>query len=369
MKVGSAALALTAIILTGCSGQALDFRNAEISNSRIYDGSSDKPFSGTVTNVPISRIRTPDIGELLKFVGDATHDRSHSSLMLGAALGQIMGGNSPALCDVDVEDGYLDGTAVCSVAGSASTRVFEFHYANNVPTGDIRLFSPKQGGKLLAEAALDSNGKLSGESTIYYPQSGKPAGRATWVDGKAAGAIEAYDAETGNVILKGTTENGVMVGEEVRYAPDGKTVIKRANYIAGRLNGPYEEYDQSGKLLKKTIYEAGVDVKERDRLEAAYLSEAKELVAAGVYPGSDIEQVVVEVRSSRECLAKAVANSGNATPSEYVIEGCRVWTPERIAEMQEMIAKYGVQSEVGSQEAGAKEEAGGALDSGASSAE
>ena len=40
------------LFLAGCSKETIDFRNAEVSNSKVYKQGEDKPFTGIVTNVP-----------------------------------------------------------------------------------------------------------------------------------------------------------------------------------------------------------------------------------------------------------------------------------------------------------------------------
>jgi hypothetical protein len=46
------ALLTATVLLTACGGSVLDFRNAEISNGKLYKAGADAGFTGTVTNIP-----------------------------------------------------------------------------------------------------------------------------------------------------------------------------------------------------------------------------------------------------------------------------------------------------------------------------
>ncbi|ARL96033.1 hypothetical protein [Burkholderia pseudomallei] len=51
-----AAISLTTVLLAGCKGDVLDYRNVQVVNGKVYAGDANTPFSGKVTNVP-----APDI--------------------------------------------------------------------------------------------------------------------------------------------------------------------------------------------------------------------------------------------------------------------------------------------------------------------
>ena len=44
------------VVLPGCGGSVLDFRNAEISNGKLYKAGADAVFTGTVTNIPQAKL-------------------------------------------------------------------------------------------------------------------------------------------------------------------------------------------------------------------------------------------------------------------------------------------------------------------------
>jgi hypothetical protein len=46
------------LLLSGCWGKTLDFRNAEIVHGKIYASGANSPFSGQVTNINLSQIPT-----------------------------------------------------------------------------------------------------------------------------------------------------------------------------------------------------------------------------------------------------------------------------------------------------------------------
>lgn len=200
---GLTALAM-ALALAGC-GKVLDFRNADVSNGRIYDGSNNKPFSGQVTNVPYGSVHQ---GGLVEFTG-----------IVGNVLGDIGEGlRGRPLCDVHVKDGQLHGKAVCS---AGATKFAEFNFARGAADGESTIYSAD--GKVTGEADF-SEGRLHGKSKVFDPKSGKVRHELAWIHGKAEGPVETLDAE-GRVRFKVTFKNGLMEGEAIRYAADGKVEL------------------------------------------------------------------------------------------------------------------------------------------------
>ncbi|MBU9418073.1 hypothetical protein KTE23_15970 [Burkholderia multivorans] len=54
--VAQTMIIVASILLAGCKGDVLDYRNAQVVNGKVYAGDANTPFSGKVTNVPV-----PDI--------------------------------------------------------------------------------------------------------------------------------------------------------------------------------------------------------------------------------------------------------------------------------------------------------------------
>jgi hypothetical protein len=68
MKLRLTVVTLSAVVLAGCFGKTLDFRNAEISNGKLYQEGANEPFSGKVS----IRINTATDSHLKS----ATHSRA-----------------------------------------------------------------------------------------------------------------------------------------------------------------------------------------------------------------------------------------------------------------------------------------------------
>lgn len=285
-------------LLAGCAQDVLDFRNAEISNNKVYDESSNEPFSGRVTNVPFSSIPKPNMGPLLQVAMKITGDDAIGNLLIASGMSALLGGgHSAILCDVEVEDGQLHGEARC--AATNGYPVAEMTFTENVATEELKLFNPKKEGQLLAVASLES-GDLSGESEVYGA-SGSVVSRMSWKQGKPEGTALTYDEETGNVIGREPFVGGRLNGEALQYAADGKTLIARRTYSNGFLNGPFEEYDpKTHALIKKTTFKGGVDIEKEARRDAELAQYQAMLDAANAEEDHEDDQVMYQ--RHKECV-------------------------------------------------------------------
>lgn len=327
-KVG--ALLLSTMALAGC-GQTLDFRNAEISSNTVYEKGANEPYSGSLTNVPLGVAPSPKIGELLKFAGDATQDRSVAGTLFGAGIAQLLGaggGEAVVACNVEVNDGKLEGQASCHFTRTGAP-VYEYTYIGGTPTGDLKVYSAKHEGKLLIEAALDESGVVQGESKVYNPETGNLLATGNWKDGKLDGELIGYDRETGELVRKGRAVDGLLEGEFLTYSPDGDTLIKKQIFRAGKLHGSVEEYDADGGVVKNTTFENGQDID----LLASYRREAEALIAAG-REGS-LEWTIESVRRSRECIARQQSDPNETRTQQEIEAACELETPETVSAEKE----------------------------------
>src|SRR5689334_14506722 len=85
------------LALTGCSAEILDFRNAEISNNKLYSRGDNSPFSGNVTNMPLNKMPAGKIGQLVQLVSAATKDDSFRALLLTNSLIGVLGKNEAGI--------------------------------------------------------------------------------------------------------------------------------------------------------------------------------------------------------------------------------------------------------------------------------
>jgi len=272
MRTALLPIAIASMLLSACGGKVLDFRNAQINNGTLYAGDANKPFSGTVTNVPAKTFLATNAG-YIKLMGVAFK-------IVQASLARDDSGMF-SICDVHADDGVIDGTVVCKKEKSDTVRI-EAKYSGGILDGAFILRD--EAGKYTIVEASFNKGEPDGNMKIYAPGNGKLVHTVKWKAGVLDGEEEGFDAETGNHLMHATFVKGVYEGELTQYAPDGKTVIYKGNYSHGQLNGELlrfdpktgikevthfsngklnglaQAWDASGRLTGEKTYEDGVDV-------------------------------------------------------------------------------------------------------------
>ncbi|RDU94943.1 toxin-antitoxin system YwqK family antitoxin [Trinickia dinghuensis] len=256
------AIAIAAVVLAGCKGEVLDYRNAQMVNGKVYDGSANEPFSGKLTNVPdrsllIQQAGFQMVGKLASIAladGVPATERNVQSFLGRAGAETLLSG---ALCDVQIEGGLPNGPAVCKAPQSDVVRIAT-SFKHGALDGSLKLSGGQSDGPLLE--ATFSNGQPDGTEKVYSWTDHKLIHTFPWSKGVAAGTEEAFDANTGALVKRATFVDGKYEGEVVHYAPDGKQVTLRATYVNGKLNGPYKEWDPSGPLIADKTYSNGVEV-------------------------------------------------------------------------------------------------------------
>ena len=256
------AVAIAAVLLAGCKGEVLDYRNAQMVNGKVYDGSANEPFSGKLTNVPDRSLLIEQAGLQLAgklasiaLVDSLPASERNAQSFLGRSGAEIL--LSGAVCDVQIEGGVPDGSAVCKAPQSDLVRI-ETSFKHGALNGPLKLSGGQNEGPLLE--ATFNNGQLDGTEKVYSWTDHKLIHTFPWNKGSASGSEEAFDPNTGAVVKRATFVDGKYEGEVVHYAPDGKQVTLRATYVNGKLNGPYEEWDASGTLIADKAFSNGVEV-------------------------------------------------------------------------------------------------------------
>ncbi|MBV6325514.1 hypothetical protein [Duganella violaceipulchra] len=90
------AAALISLLLCGCNN-ALDFRNAEISNNKIYENGKNTGFSGKVTNIPLNKIPFGELVPVSNMVGKVTGNKVLNDLIYLNSLPVVKNGG--VICD------------------------------------------------------------------------------------------------------------------------------------------------------------------------------------------------------------------------------------------------------------------------------
>ncbi|MGN6083560.1 toxin-antitoxin system YwqK family antitoxin [Trinickia sp.] len=267
-----------AALLAGCGSKVLDFRNAEISNGKVYANGANTPFSGKVTNVPGGTVFGPQPGyaKLISTLSNVSPDLSIADVGL------------TALCDAESSDGVLDGKVLCKERNSDAVTI-ESQFSSGRLDGSFTVHD-QTGAHTLAQLSF-KDGQLDGKMQIYSAKSGKLIHVATWEAGVLNGEESGYDPDTGNLILHATLVNGTYDGEVTRFAADGKTLLYKGTYVHGKedgevtqfdpktgirevdhfadgkLNGSAQAWDASGKSLGEKNYVNGVDVAEQQNAD------------------------------------------------------------------------------------------------------
>lgn len=269
-------IALMAFLVTACGSDVLDYRSAEISNGLFYEVGANKPFNGTVTNVPESVMPFSDgMNDLLVSMNTVLDKKKRQQdILIGRHL----------FCDVSTKKGVLDGPAECKNPRSETVR-YRLGYKGGVARGEVVVFS-YDGQQVLAEGALD-DGLLNGAMRLYSPITGEVIVQASLVDNYLHGLHEMFHEETGELTYSATYVDGVLDGEVVRYSADG-ILVYRGQYEQGVKTGVHEEFsaqtgeravsaewannqlmgtvkkwDESGALVEHLVYDRGMVVADK----------------------------------------------------------------------------------------------------------
>ncbi|MDN7482257.1 hypothetical protein QZM38_15600 [Burkholderia orbicola] len=247
-----AATSLATVLLAGCKGDVLEYRNVQIVNGKVYAGNANTPFSGKVTNVPAPDILNNQQGyqrmmqNSVYVVPEAYRGGIDSTMIHGLH------------CDAKVSGGVLVGDVACKAAQSDTVRM-KMSFSDAALTGSMQIFDGS-GDRTVLDANF-SNGNPDGPEKIYYAPTKQLIGEFPWKDGRLNGVVKTYDSGTGNTLLEAHYENGAANGEMVRYAPDGKHVIYRASFSNDKLDGAEDRFDpNTGEPVSHSVWQMGIQV-------------------------------------------------------------------------------------------------------------
>ncbi|AZY53597.1 toxin-antitoxin system YwqK family antitoxin [Bordetella avium] len=263
-------LALLALFtLAGCGDDVLDWRNAQFSNGKVYEGSANKPFSGKVTNMPYSKVLGGQAGyQQLIGRGEAI-----VAMLLGSSV----------LCDVKVHDGVLKGEAVCRRPQQTENEI-EAHFDNGALTGKFVMRAPKT-HNMLAETTFKA-GKIDGVLKRYDPQTQKQTLEQSVKAGVAEGRLKQWDGATGQLLLDANFSKGV---------PEGK-YLQNDVYGNELLNGSYKNGLFTGDRTRLYYLEGASSPK-------TLISRITEKVVAGnIVNQAEVDKAQANSRRIKECV-------------------------------------------------------------------
>lgn len=233
---GRASLSLVAVLaLAGC-GDVLDWRNAEVSQGKVFRRGADTPFSGKVTGIPDHLIvhANRDFIPMLEPIN-----------FMRATSGLVQTGGS--ICTGKFKKGVVDGTVQCSNARTGHLQV-EMEFDEGRPDGSYTLYDATENKNKIVTAKY-KDGRVDGLQVIYSPQSQKKVFEAHWERGAREGDVIYFNPETGSRVDVRPFKNNQLDGAAVIYTADGKQVTQRVVWKAGVRDGLEERFSENGKKL------------------------------------------------------------------------------------------------------------------------
>lgn len=103
-----------------------------------------------------------------------------------------------------------------------------------------------------------SQGVLHGPFTAFHAETGLPALKAHYRDGKLHGDHESFSPH-GSLLRKARYAKGQLTDEVVEFYDNGQ-VRTRTPYVSGKPHGEALEFYPDGKLARRTVFEHGAPI-------------------------------------------------------------------------------------------------------------
>ncbi len=204
-------LCVTALI-SSCSSE-IDFRQTEVINGLVYKIKTSDPYSGKVSNIPMSKIPA-NLWPM--------YEGRVNLMTVGSAT-----------CTASLEKGQLlDGDLVCSIG---KIKILEVSYRDGKKNG-VEKYRESGAGNLLSEISW-KNGLYDGKFELMNTSSGKIVERRNYREGKLNGAYEKFSSSNGRVVYQGNWVNGVKSGDEKEWDESGEELLADIKWINGKPNG------------------------------------------------------------------------------------------------------------------------------------
>ena len=216
--VVTTALALvSAFFLTSCTSE-VDFRQTTITNGLVYKIKSTDPFSGKVSNIPLSK--TP-----------ANFWPLRNGILDFGFLGS-------ANCFVSVDNGLLnDGDLTCFIN---EKKVLATSYKSGKKNGVEKVWS-QNNGNLISNISWE-NGLFNGDWEIMDPTTGKTIEKGTFKKGKQDGLFERFNPQNGKLTNQSNWSNGAQVGNAKIWDKNGDELLSDLNWESGQASGTVKDH-------------------------------------------------------------------------------------------------------------------------------
>ncbi|MFJ3483538.1 toxin-antitoxin system YwqK family antitoxin [Pseudomonas sp. NPDC090202] len=221
--------------LSGCSSKKLEFKNAKISNGKIYQSGENTPFTGQLTNIPETAIKLNDgfNGLLMEFNQGMEASGSSEERLIGRLL----------ICDAEIEEGYLSGPVTC-LEPKNSIKRYTANYETGKLNGEVTIYS-QDGAKVLSKGGF-KNDLRDGKSEVFGPHNGKLIGEYHTQMGKIDGDQTSWDENSRQKTYHATTINGLYVGSLQMWSPAG-VLIADVPFVNGMRSGLVKTWFENGK--------------------------------------------------------------------------------------------------------------------------
>lgn len=254
-QLGRLALTLLLVLtLAGC-GEVLDWRNAEVSQGKVYRRGADSAYSGKVTNIPLNLIAQPK----------AWPEMIQPMISLGRVFNNFRSLGS--LCTAKFRKGVADGKVRCEFPDGRLH--VEITLSDGIADGDYVMYDGTDDKKKIVTASF-SDGRLDGKQEVFSPKTGRRVFVGPYTDGKLDGEVAFFMEDTGVKVESKHFKNGLIEGELLVYAADGKQLVQRSNYKAGYQEGLDERFNPTtGKKISEDNYVRGDPQGEAKRWDEA----------------------------------------------------------------------------------------------------
>ena len=180
------------VLAAGCS-QKIDVRQLQQNNGLAYKIGDNNPYSGTVTNVPVSQFAL------------VAEDGS---------------------CTVEMSHGLIDGQVLCATENG--TKLYQAHWREGKKDGTEKVWFPQSGTVIVVREW--KAGRKSGLEQRYNPQTTKLISEINWSDDQKAGRERRWNV------------NGDVLLVDFNWAGGKQTGISKAgeweeNYVDGKFDG------------------------------------------------------------------------------------------------------------------------------------
>jgi antitoxin component YwqK of YwqJK toxin-antitoxin module len=283
-KLHMLALATSCVfVVTGCS-EKIDARQLQLNNGLNYRVGENDPFSGTVTNIPVS--------EFARVSTDGS-------------------------CVAEMKSGVVDGKVTCVTPDSK--QLYEGTWRQGKRDGTEKVWFPT--GQLVSVGEW-KGGRKDGVHQRFNPMASKLISETHWLNGNKAGQERHWDV-SGNVLLVDLQWND---GKKTGFSKAGTT---EEHFVDGKLDGVVKNYalptdsdkamaDATNAALAadRAVEQLGGGVSSYSLVPGAYVSREEHWSAGTRLSVTDLK---LAAANSEACVDKWIASFRKSNGADAVV--------------------------------------------------